>query len=140
MGVVGSLQQVVLLVTIAVAAALCGFIASAVSLRNKRRARGYFVLGVLTGLIAATITRRRYRRLASAVGARRLILFPTCTLPGVLNALERAIRLVSFQSSRAIPAARNRAKTCTDAGGRRRDFGADVLRLATRRDQHGTRR
>jgi hypothetical protein len=138
MSVVGSLQLIFLLVTIAIAAAICGFIASAVTLRNKRRARLYFVLGVLTGLMAAAITRGRHR-LLSAFGTRRLLLVPTCRFSAVLKAPVRALRLVSFQPSWAIPAARNRTKTCTDAGGRPRDFGADVLRLATRRDQHGTR-
>jgi hypothetical protein len=48
--------------------AVCGFIASAVILRNKRRARGYFILGVLTGLMATALTHGRYRKL-SAFGA-----------------------------------------------------------------------
>ena len=48
--------------------AVCGFIASAVILRNKRRARGYFILGVLTGFLASALTHGRYRKL-SAFGA-----------------------------------------------------------------------
>jgi hypothetical protein len=55
--------QVILLVAIACAGAVGGFIACAVTLRKKRRARGYFVIGVLTGLMAAAIGRRRSRRL-----------------------------------------------------------------------------
>ena len=60
--------QLILLVAFSGTGAMCGFIASAVILRNKRHARGYFALGVLTGLMAATIGRRRYRKL-SAFGA-----------------------------------------------------------------------
>ncbi len=67
MTAVGSLQ-LILLVAIAGTAAMCGFLAAAVILRKKRRARGYFVLGVLIGLSAAAITRGRYRKL-SALGA-----------------------------------------------------------------------
>ena len=48
--------------------AVCGFIASAVILRCKRRARGYFILGVLTGFLASALTHGRYRKL-SAFGA-----------------------------------------------------------------------
>ena len=59
--------QLILLVAFGTGA-MCGFIASAVSLRNKRRARGYFILGVLTGLTAAALTDGRYRKL-SAFGA-----------------------------------------------------------------------
>jgi Mn2+/Fe2+ NRAMP family transporter len=63
--------QLILLVAIAGAGAICGFIASAVILRKKRRARGYFVLGVVTGMMAATITRGRYRRLSAFGVVRR---------------------------------------------------------------------
>lgn len=64
MSALGSLQLVLLVVT-AGAAGMCGFIASAVILRKKRRARGYFVLGILTGFAAAAITRGRFRRLSA---------------------------------------------------------------------------
>ena len=60
--------QLILLVAFAGTGAMCGFIASVVILRNKRRARGYFILGVLTGLMAAAITRGRHPKL-SAFGA-----------------------------------------------------------------------
>jgi hypothetical protein len=60
--------QLILLAAFAGTGALCGFIAAAVMLTNKRRARGYFILGVLTGLTAAALTHGRYRKL-SAVGA-----------------------------------------------------------------------
>jgi uncharacterized membrane protein YeaQ/YmgE (transglycosylase-associated protein family) len=58
-------MQMLLFLAVGGTGAMCGFIASAVVLRNKRRARGYFVLGVLTGLVAATIGRRRYRKLTA---------------------------------------------------------------------------
>jgi hypothetical protein len=54
--------QLLLLVAIAGAGAMCGFVASVVILRNRRRARAYFILGVLTGWLAAT-TRGRHRKL-----------------------------------------------------------------------------
>ena len=57
--------QLLLLTAIAGTAAMCGFLASAWILRKKRRARGYFILGVLTGLTAATVTRGRYRKLGA---------------------------------------------------------------------------
>jgi hypothetical protein len=63
--------QLILVAVIAGAGAMCGFIASAVMLRKKRRARGYFVLGVLTGMMAATITRGRYRKLSAFGVVRR---------------------------------------------------------------------
>ena len=73
MGAAGPLQWV-LLVAIAGTGAMCGFISSAVTLRNKRRARGCFLLGVLTGLMAATITHGRYRKLSAfAALARRFV-------------------------------------------------------------------
>jgi hypothetical protein len=65
--------QLILLVAIAGTGAMCGFIASAVILRNKRRARGYFILGVLTGMTAAAITRGRYRKPALAALTRGFV-------------------------------------------------------------------
>jgi len=57
--------QLLLLVAIAGTGAMCGFLASAWILRKRRRARGYFILGVLTGLTAAAVTRGRYRKLCA---------------------------------------------------------------------------
>jgi hypothetical protein len=65
--------HVLLLAVSAGAGALCGFLAAAVVLRKKRRARGYFVLGVLAGVTAAAVARGRYRKLyALSALARRL--------------------------------------------------------------------
>jgi hypothetical protein len=57
--------QLLLLAAIAGTGAMCGFLASAWILRKRRRARGYFVLGVLAGLTAAAITRGKYRKLGA---------------------------------------------------------------------------
>jgi hypothetical protein len=55
--------QLLLLIAVAGTGAMCGFVASAWMLRKKKRARGYFILGVLTGLTTAAITRGSYRKL-----------------------------------------------------------------------------
>ena len=60
----GSLEPthlIALLVAVAIIAAICGFIASAVARRNKRRARGFFLLGFFCGLMAGAILRGRRR-------------------------------------------------------------------------------
>ena len=53
--------QLLLLVAIAGAGAIAGFVASVVILRKRRRARAYFMLGVLTGWLAAAMAHGRYR-------------------------------------------------------------------------------
>jgi uncharacterized membrane protein YeaQ/YmgE (transglycosylase-associated protein family) len=63
MGSVGPTHLISLLLAVAIIAAICGFIASAVVRRNKRRARGFFLLGFLCGFIASPILRRRRRGL-----------------------------------------------------------------------------
>jgi hypothetical protein len=63
MGSLGPTQLISLLLAVAIIAATCGLIASAVARRNKRRARGFFVLGFFCGLIAGPILRRRRRGL-----------------------------------------------------------------------------
>ena len=68
MGSLGPTHLISLLLAVAIIAATCGFIASAVARRNKRRARGFFVLGFFCGLIAGPILRRR-RRGQNALGA-----------------------------------------------------------------------
>lgn len=54
--------QLLLLVAIAGAGATGGFVASVVILRKRRRARAYFILGVLTGWLTAAMTHGRYRK------------------------------------------------------------------------------
>ena len=63
MSAVGPLQ-VLLLIAIAGVGAICGFVASVVILRNRRRARGYFILGVLTGWLAAAMSHGRRRQMS----------------------------------------------------------------------------
>jgi hypothetical protein len=63
--------QLMIFFAIAGISAICGSIASAVILRRKKRVRGYFLLGVLTGLTAAAITRGRYRQLSALTALAR---------------------------------------------------------------------
>ena len=67
----GSLEPthlIFVLFAVAIIGAICGFIASAVARRNKRRARGFFLLGFFCGLMAGAIQRGRRRGL-NALGA-----------------------------------------------------------------------
>ena len=57
----GSLGLISLLLAVAIIAATCGYIGSAIARRNKRRARGYFILGFMCGSMAGTILRRTRR-------------------------------------------------------------------------------
>jgi len=68
MGSLGSIHLIFLLVAVAIIATTCGFIASAVVRRNRRRARGFFLLGFLCGLTAGAILPGRRRGL-NALGA-----------------------------------------------------------------------
>lgn len=60
MGSLGPTQLLCLLLAVAIIAATSGFIASVVMRRNKRRARGFFVLGFMSGLMAGAIVRRTH--------------------------------------------------------------------------------
>jgi uncharacterized membrane protein YfcA len=53
-----TMAAVVPFVLVAVGAAVGGFLAAAVLLRTERRARRYFVFGVLVGSMASTLVRR----------------------------------------------------------------------------------
>jgi|ERR1700737_1110840 len=68
MGPLDPTHLIALLVAVAIIAAIWGFIASAVARRNKRRARGSFLLGFFCGLTAGAILRGRRRGL-NAFGA-----------------------------------------------------------------------
>jgi hypothetical protein len=104
MHAVGSLH-LLLLVGIAGAGALCGFVASVVVLRNKRRARGYFILGVLTGWLAAVMAHRRHRKLS--------------LFPALAGGFFRPQRIIGRATSRtvglplAVAAARAMSFECT---------------------------
>jgi hypothetical protein len=64
MGSLGPTDLIALLVAVATSAAICGFVASAASRRNKRRARGFFLLGFFCGLMTSAILRGRRRGFA----------------------------------------------------------------------------
>jgi uncharacterized membrane protein YeaQ/YmgE (transglycosylase-associated protein family) len=63
MGSLGPSHLIALLLAVAIIAAIGGFIASAVTRRNKRRARGFFLLGFFCGWMAGSILRGRRRGL-----------------------------------------------------------------------------
>jgi hypothetical protein len=63
--------HLVLLFAVAMVAAACGFTASVVMRRKKRRARGIFLMGAFCGFMAGVTMRRRSRLHALAVVARR---------------------------------------------------------------------
>ena len=68
MGSIGPTHLFSLMLAVAVIAAMCGFLASALAQRNKRRARGFFLLGFFCGFVAGPLLRRRRRGL-NALGA-----------------------------------------------------------------------
>ena len=70
MGSLRPTHLISLLLTVAIIAATCGFIASAIARRNDRRARGFFLLGFFCGLMAAAILHKRHRGL-NALGVAR---------------------------------------------------------------------
>jgi hypothetical protein len=61
MGSLGPTHLISLLLAVAIIGAICGFVASAVSRRNKRRARRFFLLGFFCGLMTGAILRERRR-------------------------------------------------------------------------------
>jgi uncharacterized membrane protein YeaQ/YmgE (transglycosylase-associated protein family) len=61
MGSLGPTHMIALFVAVAVVAAICGYVASAVVRRNKRRARGFFFVGFVCGWMAGPILRGRRR-------------------------------------------------------------------------------
>ena len=68
MGSLGLAHLIPLLLAVATVAAVCGFIASTIVRRHKRRARGYLLVGFCCGLLAGGILSRRRRGL-KALGA-----------------------------------------------------------------------
>lgn len=66
MGSLGPTHLIALLFAVAIIASIAGFVASAVTRRNKRRARGWFVVGFFCGLMAGA-------RLPSRRGGRNVL-------------------------------------------------------------------
>ena len=62
MGALGLMQLFWLLLVVAIVAALGGYLGSAISRRNKRRARGIFLLGFFCGSVAGAILREKRDR------------------------------------------------------------------------------
>jgi hypothetical protein len=76
-GSLGTAHLISLLLGLVAVAALGGFAAAAVGRRNKRRARGYFIAGLICGFLAGVALRRRSRGVkAFATIARRLNVHP----------------------------------------------------------------
>lgn len=71
MGSLGPTLMTSLLLAVALVAATCGFIASTVVQRKKRRARGFFLLGLFCGLTAGVILRGRRRGLNTLAAVAR---------------------------------------------------------------------
>lgn len=78
MGSLGPTHLISLLLAVAIISATCGFFASAVVWRNKRRARRLFRLGFFCGFMAGAILRGRRRGL-NALGAVARLLNPNRT-------------------------------------------------------------
>jgi hypothetical protein len=74
MGVLGPTCLMSLLLAVAAIAAASGYVASAICRRNKRRARGVFILGFLSGSLTSAILReKRGGAYRSAVGRTRMV-------------------------------------------------------------------
>jgi hypothetical protein len=103
MGAFGTAHLVCLLLAVASVAALCGFIASTVARTNKRRARGFFVVGVFCGLLAGRILRRRRRGLRTLVAIAQRVDSRAC-VAGMRSSTERfAARALSLAGSHVRP-------------------------------------
>jgi hypothetical protein len=61
MGWLGPIHLVALILAVAAIAGTAGFVAAPVVRRNRRRARGFFVLGFLCGMTAAAVRRHKRR-------------------------------------------------------------------------------
>src|SRR3954466_9350777 len=61
MGSLGPIHLAALILAVAAIAGTAGFVTASVVRRNRRRARGFFVLGFLCGISAATVRRHKRR-------------------------------------------------------------------------------
>ena len=67
MGSLGTAQFISLLLAVALAAAMCGFITSTVVRRNKRSSRRVFLVGFFCGMTAAMVAHRRWQSTSRSV-------------------------------------------------------------------------
>lgn len=67
MGSLGPTYLIALLLAVATVSSMCGFLASAVARRSKRRGRASFLLGCICGFLAGEVARRRRRGLTKVV-------------------------------------------------------------------------
>lgn len=63
MGSLGPAQVISLLVAIAAAAALCGFLVSTIARRKRQRARRFYIVGFFCGFTAGVVVRRQWREI-----------------------------------------------------------------------------
>ncbi len=104
MGSLGTAHLISLLLGLVAVATLGGFVAATVAQRNNRRAQGYFVVGLVCGLLAGVALRRRYRGVrAFATMARRIELHPR--IVGISGGAGRlAAGVLAVAASHARPA------------------------------------
>ena len=86
MGSLGITQFIFLLMAVASAAALCGFVASTLTRRKKQRARRAFIVGFLFGFTAGAVVRRNWRDIG------RLAARTFSTTPGRLGWQPQQLR------------------------------------------------
>jgi len=77
MGWLGPIHLLALVLAVAAVAGTAGFVSAPVVRRNRRRARGFFVLGFMCGMTAVTV-RRHKRRVLRLLDSAAL---PTGRLP-----------------------------------------------------------
>jgi hypothetical protein len=103
MGSLGTAHLISLLLGLVAVAALGGFAAATVAQRNKRRARAYFVVGLICGLLAGVVLRRYRGVKAFATMARRVELHPR--IVGISGSAGRlAADALAIAASHARPA------------------------------------
>jgi hypothetical protein len=96
--------HLIALLAVATVAAACGFIASTVSRKRKRRTRGYLVVGFCCGLFAGAMLRRRGLKALRAIEWHRGSGPLSAVIPGIHFAARTAnfaashLRLASRQS------------------------------------------
>jgi hypothetical protein len=61
MGSLGPIHLIVLILVVAAVAGTAGFVAAPVVRRNRRRVRGFFVLGFVCGMTTAAVRRHKRR-------------------------------------------------------------------------------